>query len=433
LRKFDFSFLVYRFALIPERETINQKREIENGVFEMTHHLRANLWLLLLTILICSVLYPLLLLGIGQTVFRDQAQGSLVTDASGKVVGSRLIAQPFSAEEYFQPRPSSASYKADASGASNWGASNYLLRDRVARMLGPIVRYGPGAEKYGKKPGEKVGSDIEKWFQLDRFEKEALLFLSASTVGLLGSPLGQGPLLATSSLLPGRAQKESGLVAQWASLHSGLAEGWIKDTDGALKPQWKKDDKDPALGQSFLLQLAQDDPELFRGLAAALKEPASASPAELAKAFFPLFSERYPGEWLTVDEYETRDKQKRKKLARVKESSDIQAVFFDTWRQEHPAIPLEEVPADMVTASGSGLDPHITLANARYQLKYKVAAAWAKKLKADEEKVQQEILKLLNESASAPLRGLAGVPLINVLEVNLALPGRMEQLARTIK
>ena len=110
----------------------------------MIAHLRANLWLLVLTVLLCSVLYPLALLGIGQTLFHDTAQGSLLTDANGHPVGSRLIAQPFTdaqGNEYFQPRPSAASYNAAASGASNWAGSNYLLRDRVARQLGPIVKY----------------------------------------------------------------------------------------------------------------------------------------------------------------------------------------------------------------------------------------------------------------------------------------------------
>jgi len=69
----------------------------------MTAHLRANLWLLVLTVLLCSVLYPLVLLGIGQTVFHDKAQGSLLTDAKGHPIGSRLIAQPFTADEYFHP------------------------------------------------------------------------------------------------------------------------------------------------------------------------------------------------------------------------------------------------------------------------------------------------------------------------------------------
>jgi K+-transporting ATPase ATPase C chain len=90
----------------------------------MLAHLRANLWLLVLTVLLGSVLYPLVLWAVGQTVLHDQAQGSLLTDAEGKVIGSRLIAQPFTADEYFQPRPSAVSYNGAASGALNWGANN---------------------------------------------------------------------------------------------------------------------------------------------------------------------------------------------------------------------------------------------------------------------------------------------------------------------
>src|SRR4051794_38848074 len=105
----------------------------------MRDHLRANLCLLVLSVAIGSVLYPLVLLGIGQTVFHEKAQGSLVHDRDGQVIGSRLIAQPFPADEYFWPRPSAASYNGAASGASNWGASNSLLRDRVARSLGTLV------------------------------------------------------------------------------------------------------------------------------------------------------------------------------------------------------------------------------------------------------------------------------------------------------
>src|SRR5580700_7112972 len=101
----------------------------------MWNHIRANLWLLVLTLLLCSVVYPALLWGIWQTFFRSQANGSLVTGPDGKTVGSLLIAQPFTADEYFWPRPSAASYKGEASAASNWSASNYLLRDRVARAL----------------------------------------------------------------------------------------------------------------------------------------------------------------------------------------------------------------------------------------------------------------------------------------------------------
>src|SRR5437764_3540748 len=130
----------------------------------MSSHLRACAWLLGLTIVLCAVLYPLTLLGIGQTMLRDQAGGSLLTDEDGKVIGSRLIAQSFSGDEYFQPRPSAASYNGAASGASNWGANNYKLRDRVAQTLGPIVKY-----RGGPKKGKPVAEDIEAWLR----EKEA--------------------------------------------------------------------------------------------------------------------------------------------------------------------------------------------------------------------------------------------------------------------
>jgi K+-transporting ATPase ATPase C chain len=61
-------------------------------------HLRANLWLLFLSLVICAVLYPGVLLLIGQTVFHNKAEGSLLYDKDGKPVGSRLIAQPFTGE-----------------------------------------------------------------------------------------------------------------------------------------------------------------------------------------------------------------------------------------------------------------------------------------------------------------------------------------------
>src|SRR5277367_1434932 len=102
----------------------------------MLSSIRACLWLLALSVLLCSVLYPLTLLAIGQTLFRDKAEGSILLGTDKKPVGSRLIGQAFHGAEYFQPRPSATAdrpYNAAASGASNWGASNPLLRDRVAQ------------------------------------------------------------------------------------------------------------------------------------------------------------------------------------------------------------------------------------------------------------------------------------------------------------
>ena len=73
-----------------------------------------------------------------------------------------------------------------------------------------------------------------------------------------------------------------------------------------------------------------------------------------------------------------------------------------------------------MTASFSGLDPHITLNNALWQLD-RVAGAWAKKADQSEAKVHKEIEELLRQKSWSPLGGLYGEPLVNVLEMNLAL------------
>src|ERR1700693_1264759 len=124
-----------------------------------------SLWLLGSTVFICCLIYPLAVGAIGQTFFPFTANGSMVNGPDGKPVGSLLIAQPFTKDEYFWPRPSAPSYDASASASSALAASNYALRDRVARALGPIVKYSSGP-----KTGQLVASDVEAWFQQDKFQ-----------------------------------------------------------------------------------------------------------------------------------------------------------------------------------------------------------------------------------------------------------------------
>src|SRR5580658_10145327 len=77
--------------------------------------------------------YPLAITGISEAAFPYQAGGSLVTDKSGHVVGSALIAQPFAKDEYLHPRPSAAGngYDPTSSGGSNYGPLDPNLAKRI--------------------------------------------------------------------------------------------------------------------------------------------------------------------------------------------------------------------------------------------------------------------------------------------------------------
>jgi potassium-transporting ATPase KdpC subunit len=107
----------------------------------------------------------------------------------------------------------------------------------------------------------------------------------------------------------------------------------------------------------------------------------------------------------------------------VNKGADAQSIFFDMWRQDHPAIALQDLPGDLVTASASGLDPDITLTNTLFQLD-RVAAAWAHDTRRDQTQVRIEIRQMLVDAAHASLRGLVGEPVVNVLQMNLGLRRR---------
>ena len=72
-------------------------------------YLYKSVQLLIFGALICCVIYPLALWAVGQTFFPFQSNGSMLKGPDGKYVGSKLIAQPFTKDEYFWPRPSAAS------------------------------------------------------------------------------------------------------------------------------------------------------------------------------------------------------------------------------------------------------------------------------------------------------------------------------------
>ena len=84
------------------------------------------------TTILLGVLYPLLITALAQVLFKDKANGQILT-RNGEAVGSRIIAQPFTSAKYFHPRPSNAGngYDAANSGGTNLGPSNQKLIDRV--------------------------------------------------------------------------------------------------------------------------------------------------------------------------------------------------------------------------------------------------------------------------------------------------------------
>jgi K+-transporting ATPase ATPase C chain len=91
--------------------------------------------------------YPLAVTGVAQAAFPDQANGSLVRDARGAVIGSALIGQPFAAPKYLHPRPSAAGagYDASASSGSNMGPMNEALAERVKADADALRAESPGA------------------------------------------------------------------------------------------------------------------------------------------------------------------------------------------------------------------------------------------------------------------------------------------------
>jgi K+-transporting ATPase ATPase C chain len=176
----------------------------------------------------------------------------------------------------------------------------------------------------------------------------------------------------------------SEFVANWATEHADLAEKWLKDHPD---------------GVATWLGMSVDD--------------VKANAGETSKTFFTQFTEKHPGAWAVEEEITTAEGKTEKQIKPVREGTDVQAYLFAAWLQAHPEVELEKVPADLVMASGGGMDPHITLAAALFQVP-RVAAA--RNLSAD------QVEDLVKQHADLPtLTAFGGSPVVNVLALNLAL------------
>ena len=104
---------------------------------------------LLVFTVITGIAYPLIVTGISQVVFKEKANGSLI-EKDGKVLGSRLIGQPFSDPKYFWSRPSGTSpqpYNGSSSSGTNQGPTNPALKEAVEGRVKALRDAGGDAAK----------------------------------------------------------------------------------------------------------------------------------------------------------------------------------------------------------------------------------------------------------------------------------------------
>src|SRR5207253_7022899 len=101
----------------------------------------------MVTTILLGLVYPLVVTGLAQVIFKDKANGQLI-ERHGQVIGSRIIGQPFSSPGYFRSRPSAAGvagYDANGSAGTNYGPTNKKLIDQVKANVAQLQAENPGA------------------------------------------------------------------------------------------------------------------------------------------------------------------------------------------------------------------------------------------------------------------------------------------------
>jgi K+-transporting ATPase ATPase C chain len=146
-------------------------------VKDLFSQLRAAVMATLVLAVVCCGLYPLVVFGIAQVAFSEKANGSLITDAKGTVIGSKLIGQGFAGEKYFHPRPSAAGHGYDAagSGGSNLGPTSQKLRDAIKDRI-EAYRKENGLQATDAVPADAVtasGSGLDPHISLRNAELQA--------------------------------------------------------------------------------------------------------------------------------------------------------------------------------------------------------------------------------------------------------------------
>jgi K+-transporting ATPase ATPase C chain len=112
----------------------------------MKRNIITSILMTIVTTILLGLVYPLVVTALAQVLFPSKANGQLIVQG-GKVIGSRIIAQPFTGAGYFHPRGSAAGtngYDAANSGATNYGPTNQKLLDRVNADVAAAQTENPG-------------------------------------------------------------------------------------------------------------------------------------------------------------------------------------------------------------------------------------------------------------------------------------------------
>jgi potassium-transporting ATPase KdpC subunit len=144
---------------------------------EFFSEIRSAVMATLVIAIVCCGLYPLVVFGISQALFREKANGSLILDKDGSVRGSKLLGQSFTGDKYFHSRPSAAGngYDAANSGGSNLGPTSQKLNDAIKDRI-DAYRKENGLSGSESVPADAVtasGSGLDPHISLRNAELQA--------------------------------------------------------------------------------------------------------------------------------------------------------------------------------------------------------------------------------------------------------------------
>jgi len=144
---------------------------------EFLAEIRGAVMATVLLAVVCCGLYPLVVFGLGQALFPNKANGSLLKDSAGVIRGSRLLGQQFTSDKYFQSRPSAAGngYDASSSGGSNLGPTSSNLVAAITQRIADY-RAQNGLDTNAPVPADAVtasGSGLDPHISVRNAELQA--------------------------------------------------------------------------------------------------------------------------------------------------------------------------------------------------------------------------------------------------------------------